>query len=103
MAVHIRLAPSGSKKRPFYRVVVADQRSPRGGRFLEKLGIYNPQRSPIIFQINQARFAYWKSVGAQLTPTVAQLFKKCYRSMYASEASTSIERPFGKHLPSQRR
>jgi small subunit ribosomal protein S16 len=72
MAVHIRLARGGAKKTPFYRVVVTDSRSPRGGRFLESVGIFNPLKEGPA-QLDLARIAYWQSVGAQASDTVARL------------------------------
>ena len=69
MAVRIRLSRGGSKKRPFYRVVAADQRAPRDGRFIEKLGTYNPllpQDHEQRLVINEERVKYWLGVGAQL-------------------------------------
>lgn len=76
MAVHIRLARAGAKKRPFYRLVVTDQRSPRGGRFLENIGTYDPSKDPGAFTVDQERLAYWRGVGAQASETVARLLKK---------------------------
>ncbi|KYF51363.1 30S ribosomal protein S16 [Sorangium sp. So ce854] len=73
MAVHIRLARAGTKKTPFYRIVVADQRSPRGGRFIERLGTYDPRRTEI--RIDVPRVRHWISNGAQPTHTVALLLK----------------------------
>lgn len=73
--VKIRLARSGQKKRPFYRIVAADARSPRDGRFLEKLGTYDPNTNPSTVHLNQARVEYWLGVGAQPTDTVARLLK----------------------------
>ena len=75
MAVHIRLTRQGSKKRPFYRIVVADQRAPRDGRFIERLGSFNPLDSSGVVQINRERLAYWQKVGAKLSPTVDRLLK----------------------------
>ena len=75
MAVAIRLSRSGSKKRPFYRIVVADVRSPRDGRFIERLGTYNPMKSKDDNQrilINKERVKYWLSVGAKPTDRVAK-------------------------------
>jgi small subunit ribosomal protein S16 len=74
--VKIRLARTGAKKRPFYRIVAADARSPRDGRFLEKLGTYDPNHDPAKVDLNQSRVEYWISVGAQPTPTVSALIKK---------------------------
>lgn len=74
MAVHIRLARAGAKKKPFYRIVVTDQRSPRGGRFLENIGTFDPLREGS-FTIDTARLAYWQGTGAQASDTVANLIK----------------------------
>lgn len=76
MAVHIRLARAGAKKNPFYRVVVTDHRSPRGGRFLENIGTYDPSKDPGLFSIDRDRLAYWTGVGAQASETVERLVKK---------------------------
>lgn len=73
MAVHIRLARAGTKKTPFYRIVVADQRSPRGGRFIERLGTYDPRRTEIRLDVKRAQ--HWISNGAQPSHTVALLLK----------------------------
>lgn len=75
MAVKIRLARTGAKKRPFYRIVAADARSPRDGRFLEKLGTYDPTKNPSEVHLNRARVDYWLGVGAQPTDTVKRLLK----------------------------
>ena len=64
MAVHIRLARAGAKKRPFYRIVVTDHRSPRGGRFLENIGTYDPAKDPGLFALDRARFEFWTRPGA---------------------------------------
>ena len=74
MAVKIRFRRMGSKKAPFYRVVVADSRSPRDGRFIEELGYYNPETKET--KINNEKAAEWISKGAQPTDTVKALFKK---------------------------
>jgi small subunit ribosomal protein S16 len=73
MAVHIRLARAGTTKTPFYRIVVADQRCPRGGRFIERVGTYDPRRTEI--RVDSARVKHWISKGAQPSHTVAQLLK----------------------------
>ena len=75
MAVKIRLARAGAKKRPFYRVVAADARSPRDGRFIEKLGTYDPLTEKPTVVVDQARVDYWLSVGAQPSETVARLLR----------------------------
>lgn len=74
MAVHIRLARAGTKKTPFYRIIVADQRSPRGGRFIERLGTYDPRRNEI--RLDTARVKHWRDVGAQPSHTVELLLKR---------------------------
>ncbi len=76
MSVRIRLSRGGSKKRPFYRVVAADQRAPRDGRFIERLGSYNPmlpQDHADRFVINEERVKYWLSVGAQPTERLQKM------------------------------
>ena len=75
MAVKIRLARVGSKKNPIYRVVVADARSPRDGRFLEIVGRYNPQMSPSLIEIDDAKVQEWIAKGAQPTDPVKRLLK----------------------------
>jgi small subunit ribosomal protein S16 len=76
--VVIRLARGGSKKRPFYNMVVADSRNRRDGRFIERVGFYNPVASGNApgLVVNAERLAYWESNGAQLSPTVARLVKQ---------------------------
>ena len=76
MAVHLRLARQGAKKAPFYRVVATDSRSPRDGRFLEHIGVYDPTRNPAGVNFDDARLAHWLSVGAQPSVTVGELIKK---------------------------
>ena len=76
MAVKIRLKRMGMKKKPFYRVVVADDRFPRDGRFIEELGYYNPMTQPAEIKIDGEKAKYWVGVGAQPTDTVRILLKK---------------------------
>ncbi|MDP4119582.1 MAG: 30S ribosomal protein S16 [Bacillota bacterium] len=76
MAVKIRLRRMGAKKAPFYRVVVADSRYPRDGRFIEEIGIYNPLTEPSLFQIDAEKAKKWIANGAQPTDTVKALLKK---------------------------
>ncbi len=73
--VVIRLARGGAKKRPFFNIVATDSRNRRDGRFIERIGFYNPVASGAeeSFRIVQDRLAYWQGVGAQLSPTVARL------------------------------
>lgn len=76
--VVIRLARAGAKKRPFYNIVATDSRNRRDGRFIERIGFYNPVSSGKDegFRIAQDRLAHWQGVGAQLSPTVARLVKQ---------------------------
>ncbi|MBQ9544742.1 MAG: 30S ribosomal protein S16 [Clostridia bacterium] len=76
MAVKIRLKRLGAKKSPFYRVVVADSRSPRDGRFIEGLGSYNPQADPPEIKIDAEKAKKWIANGAQPTETVRSILKK---------------------------
>ncbi|HEX2947407.1 MAG TPA: 30S ribosomal protein S16 [Clostridia bacterium] len=76
MAVKIRLKRIGAKKNPFYRVVVADSRYPRDGRFIEELGTYNPLTDPATVNIDNDKAAEWIKNGAQPTDTVKALLKK---------------------------
>ena len=76
MAVKLRLKRMGAKKRPYYRVVAADSRSPRDGRFIETVGTYNPIMEPAEISINEEVALKWLSNGAIPTDTVRDLFKK---------------------------
>ena len=76
MSVKIRLTRTGAKKAPTYRVIVADSRSPRDGRFIEEIGHYNPRREPVEIVINEERAKVWLKNGAQPTETVKSLLKK---------------------------
>jgi len=76
MAVKIRLRRMGAKKAPFYRVVVADSRYPRDGRFIEEIGTYNPLADPAEVKIDAEKAQQWIKNGAQPTDTVKALFKK---------------------------
>jgi len=76
MSVKIRLARHGAKKRPFYRIVVADSESPRDGRYLEKVGTYNPLPDPAEINIENERVKYWMDQGAIPTDTVKSILKK---------------------------
>jgi len=76
MAVRIRLARHGAKKKPFYRIVVADSESPRDGRYLETIGTYNPLLNPAEISVKQERVQYWLEKGAIPTDTVRSLLKK---------------------------
>ena len=76
MATKIRLRRMGAKKAPFYRVVVADSRSPRDGRFIEEIGYYNPTKTPVVINIDEERAKYWVKTGAQPSETVKALLVK---------------------------
>ncbi|RLB08077.1 MAG: 30S ribosomal protein S16 [Deltaproteobacteria bacterium] len=76
MAVKIRLARFGSKKKPFYRIIVSDARAPRDGRFIERVGTYDPQKDPPSIHVNKERIVDWLLKGAQPTPTVVRLLKR---------------------------
>ena len=76
MAVKLRLKRMGAKQKPFYRIVAADSRSPRDGRFIETVGTYNPIKNPEEITVKEERVMYWLSMGAEPTETVRSLFKK---------------------------
>jgi small subunit ribosomal protein S16 len=76
MAVKIRLARYGAKKRPFYRIVAADNDSPRDGRYLERLGTYNPLKDPAQVDLDAERVKYWIGRGAVPTDTVRSILKR---------------------------
>ena len=90
MAVHIRLARAGTKKKPFYRVVVTDERAPRGGRFLENIGTFDPAKEMKVvdgktpLQINQDRLAHWKGRGALPSETLGRLLKAAAKAQAAA-------------------
>ena len=75
MAVKIRLKRMGQKKAPFYRIVVSDARSPRDGRFIDEIGIYDPTKEPSVVKIDEEAAKKWLANGAQPTETVSKLFK----------------------------
>ncbi len=76
MAVKIRLKRMGAKKRPFYRVVVADARSPRDGRFIESVGFYDPLKNPKVFQVDDERIKHWMATGARPSDAVRELLER---------------------------
>ena len=76
MAVKIRLRRMGAKKAPFYRIVVADARDPRDGRFIEEIGYYNPMTEPSTVKVDAEKAKQWIANGAQPTDTVKELLKK---------------------------
>ena len=73
--VKIRLKRMGKKKAPFYRIIVADAASPRDGRFIEEIGIYDPNQEPSLFKVNEEAARKWLANGAQPTETVSKIFK----------------------------
>lgn len=84
--VRIRLTRKGAKKKPFYRMIATDGRSPRDGRNIEQLGWYDPMRSPHVVKLDLARIDYWMSVGAQPSETARKLIEK-YRAHEAASAA----------------
>ena len=76
MTTRIRLTRKGSKKHPFYRIVVADSEAPRDGRFIEVVGTYNPMKAPMAVELKQERVSDWLAKGAHPTDTVASLLRK---------------------------
>ena len=76
MAVKIRLRRMGAKKAPFYRIVVADSRYPRDGRFIEELGYYDPTKEPSVLKVDDEKAKSWIANGAQPTDSVKALLKK---------------------------
>ncbi len=86
MAVHIRLARAGAKKKPFYRLVVADQRKPRDGRFLDNIGTYDPSKDPGLLVFNRERLDYWRRNGAKPSETVDRLLKRAAKAEAAAAA-----------------
>lgn len=76
MAVKIRLRRMGAKKAPFYRIVVADSRFPRDGRFIEEIGYYDPTKEPVVIKVDDEKVTQWIANGAQPTDTVRALLKK---------------------------
>ena len=90
--VIVRLARGGSKKRPFYSINVCDSRCRRDGRFIERLGFYNPMAAgqAVKLQVNLDRLAVWQGNGAQLSDTVARLVKEC-KAQPAAETAQAAE------------
>lgn len=87
--VKLRLRRMGAKKRPSYRIVAADSRSPRDGAFIETVGFYDPIPDPSIVRVDLDRARHWLSVGAQPTETVQSIFKRV--GVYATDAATPVE------------
>ncbi|MDX9873085.1 MAG: 30S ribosomal protein S16 [Clostridia bacterium] len=76
MATRIRLRRMGAKKAPFYRLIVADSRTPRDGRFIEEIGYYDPTKNPTVIKVNEERALYWLKTGAQPSETAKSLLNK---------------------------
>jgi small subunit ribosomal protein S16 len=91
MGVRIRLARHGAKKKPFYRIVVADGESPRDGRFLEKVGTYDPLIDPAKVSLNSDRIKYWMEKGAIPSDTVKSLLKR--EGFFATKTKTDLNPP----------
>lgn len=88
MAVKIRLRRMGSNKNPFYRIIVADSRSPRNGRFIEEIGYYNPLTEPKIVKVDAEKANDWISKGAKPTDVVDRLFRE--NKVYQAKASETV-------------
>jgi small subunit ribosomal protein S16 len=82
--VRIRLTRAGTKKAPFYRIVVTDSRSPRGGRFLETIGTFDPRRGEGVFEVKSDRLSFWQGRGAQVSDVVGDLLRKQARAAAAA-------------------
>jgi small subunit ribosomal protein S16 len=93
MAVRVRLTRVGSKKNPIWRVVVADGRSPRDGRFIETVGHYNPQTQPSTIVLDRERLDHWIERGAQPSPTVKKLMRAPDTVAAAAPAAESAPEP----------
>jgi len=92
MAVSIRLRREGTKNRPYYKVVVADKRSPRDGKFIEIIGTYDPKKPEHNSTLNTDRVDYWISKGAQPSDTVRSLIKKNKKATATAEPGAKVER-----------
>lgn len=88
MAVSMRLMRFGAKKAPFYRIIVADSRSPRDGRFIEQIGTYDPRKDPVEVHFKEEKAMEWLRKGAQPTPTVRQLLARSGISRKLAEPRT---------------
>jgi len=90
--VKIRLRRMGAKKSPYYRIIVADSKAPRDGRFIEEIGVYNPLTSPSEIKIDLERANYWIKNGAQPTDTVRALLKKSGASLKEKKIKIAVEK-----------
>ncbi|MCA9543069.1 MAG: 30S ribosomal protein S16 [Myxococcales bacterium] len=91
MAVSIRLQRFGAKKRPYYRIVAADSRNKRDGRFLEQVGTYDPMQKPAGLKFDAERLEHWLTVGAQPSDTVRSLIRRFRREAPAAVATEAAE------------
>lgn len=91
MAVTLRLTRAGGKKTPFYRLVAADRRSPRDGRFIEQIGVYDPLRNPPELRVDDQRVQHWLSVGAVPSQTVGELIKIARKSSSSASSSSTVK------------
>ena len=85
--VKVRLARHGSKKRPYYHVVVTDSEAARNGRFIEQIGTYDPNKPMAEARVNHERLEHWRSVGAQTTESCARVLREHKKAMDAAQAS----------------
>ena len=90
MAVKLRLARHGGKKKPYYRIVASDVRMPRDGRYIEHVGIYDPTTTPSTVRMKPARIKYWLGVGAQTSETVTKLLKQHLATAEANQATHEL-------------
>jgi len=91
MAVVIRMRRAGAKKKAFYHVVAADSRSPRDGKYIEKLGFYDPLKDPPVFELDRQRLQHWLGNGAKTSQTVAQLVEKFGEQGTPSEGQKPVD------------
>jgi ribosomal protein S16 len=101
MSVSIRLRREGAKNRPYYKVVVADSRSPRDGKFIEIIGTYDPKMPSHNSSLNVERVEYWISKGAQPSDTVRSLIKKNKKQAAAAEAPSQPEHATSEPIPQE--
>ncbi len=92
MTVSLRLQRRGQKKRPFYRIVAANQEAPRGGKYLEVVGTYNPMLNPAVFTLKEDRIKHWVSAGAYTTDIVKSLIKKQIPGLIEAKETVRVEK-----------
>ena len=104
MATVIRFSRHGTKKKPFYRIVVQDHRSPRDGKFIENVGVFNPIKGETTLSVKRDRLEYWLSVGAQMSDSVRSTLKpqlKLWKSGGEAAAPKASEAPPAKKKPTK--